>query len=197
MTSIVRTPSQLPTFGTKFIRIESPSYNSSTFGRKIPFPFTYNNGTLDLEFIDDFEAIKVLDPDPLPDPWVPVEARAPDKEVDVDVTLMGGKRLVQRLGPNFETYIRAWRTATIDAGSPISIYIQPSVQKIQYTNSGADNGDEVYFVSNTPPTSDTYTIGSSINNYRTTWIFASPLTITTIEGGVTKYITLTSRLHED
>jgi hypothetical protein len=186
MTSIVRTPSQLPTFGTKFFRIESPSYDSVTFGREIPFPFTYNNGTLDLEFIDDFEALMVT-----------TTEQAPGRENDVDVTLMSGKRLVQNLGPNFEAYIRAWRDLTIDAGSPISIYIQPSVQKIQYTDSSADDGDEVYLVSTTPPTSDTYTIGEPINNYRTTWIFASPLTITTIEGGVTTYITLTSRLHED
>ena len=182
MSSLVRSYASPVRTVTDFHRVESPSY--LTEGPNLLFPFTYNNGTLDIEFIDDFEAQMVTSTgnEPLTDP-------------DVSIRIIGsGSRLVQTIGDNFKAYIRAWRTG-IDSESPISVYIPGIVTKVQWQNE--DNmGDGSFEVSTNPPSGDTYT-QQDANGYKTTYIFKRPLTITTVESGITQYITFSSRLDED
>ena len=180
MTSILRsfaTPSLTP---VKFNRLESPSYMDTDLGYITLIPFSYANGTLDIRYIDAFEADMVDTP-----------GQAPETDPDVAVQLLGGVELVQTLGPNFQAYIRAWRDP--DAGTPISIYINGTMQKVQAIRNSA-LGDDAYEVSTTPPSSDNYTQGTVADSYRANWIFKAPLTIVTIETGVKHYITFTSRL---
>jgi hypothetical protein len=187
MTSVTKHLALTPQSDFTFFTIESPSYTSQLpdfNNQDIPFPFSYRNGVLDIDLIDDFETIMIT-----------TTGVAPKNEVEANLRFMGGKNLVTRLGPNFEAYIRAWRTG-IDSGTPIAIYTQPLVQKIQWTRSNF-TADESWIVSTDAPAPNTYTIGDEVNNYRTTYIFASPLTFTVVEGGVAKYITFVSRMHED
>ena len=179
MTSVLRsfgTPTVTP---VKFNRIQSPCYADTSLGYTTLFPFTYSNGVLDIQYIDSFQADMVAMPneDPLTDP-------------DVAVQVMGGPELVRQLGANFVSYIRAWRAT--DAGTPVTIYSNGIVLKVQAIRSSFV-GDESFEVSTAPPPSDNYTMGAAANAYRANWVFKSPLTITTIEGGVKQYITFASR----
>jgi hypothetical protein len=144
------------------------------------FPFSYANGILDIRYIDNFEADMVTS-----------GGHAPETDPDVAVQLWGGVELVRELGPNFVAYIRAWRNP--DTGTPVSIYINGTLQKVQAIRNSA-LGDDAYEVSTTPPSSDNYTQGSAADSYRANWIFKAPLTIMTVESGVKHYITFTSRL---
>jgi len=183
---MLRSFSEAPKLATKFHRIESPCYPIDREVEDTPnrlFPFTYSNGTLDIAFIDEFEAQMVTDTE-----------NEPEDDFSGRVQLAGGLGLVQRLGPNFEAYIRAWRTT--DAGTPINIYVHGTVQKV---NEAPQEylGNDSYQVSTAPPTSDNYTVGAPVNNYRSTWVFKSPLTFTTVESGVTQYITFATRIDDD
>lgn len=180
---MLRSFSEAPKLATKFHRIESPCYFSVTLNTTTLFPFTYSNGTLDIAYIDDFEAEMVTS-----------TGNAPSDAFSGRVQLGGGLGLVQRLGPNFEAYIRAWRTT--DSGTPININIHGTVQKVNEVQSEY-LGNNTYQVATAPPTSDNYTSGAPVNNYRSTWVFKTPLTFTTVESGVTQYITFASRIDDD
>jgi hypothetical protein len=182
MTSTLRSLTTPVRLATEFHRIETPSFNDGT--SDVPFPFSYSNGTLEIEDKNNFNA-RMID----------ISGNSPNTEPDASVRLMGGLRLVERIGDNFKAYIRAWRSGTIDVDSPIEVYINGTVQRVQWVNE--DNiGDGSYAISTTAPSGDTYTqFGNGV--YNSTWIFNKPLTITIIESGVTQYITFSSRLDED
>lgn len=107
--------------------------------------------------------------------------------------------MVTSLGDNFKEYIRAWRTATIDAGSPIELYKPAQVIRVQEgDNDSIDaNSGSSYQVTTKAPASDEYISGTSANVYRTTYIFKTPLTFTTVESGVTQYITFRTMLDQE
>jgi hypothetical protein len=187
---------------TRFLKPDSPCYDESGVTRL--FPFVYRSGELDISYEGNtFKATMVdepgiLDPD-IQNPGPEDITTAPSNESETAIYIMGGPRLVTSLGPNFKAYIRAWRDLYIDEGSPIELY-QPSqvirVQESDLNNVTAVNGDS-YRISNFPPVSDTYTAGTTTNNYYTTFIFKTPLTFTTVEGGVTKYITFATHLDQE
>lgn len=175
-----------PKAHTKFHAVMTPSYDddATVTTNLLPFPFTYSNGALDIQYIDNFKAnmVDTTGNDPLDEPTDAVQ-------------LLGGASLVTSLGDNFKSYVRAWRDATIDVGSPIEIYVNPTVQKIQFTKFVDDSSS--WRLTTEPPSGDNYTIGTDLNKYRSTWIFKTPLTFTIVESGVTKYITFNSQVSED
>lgn len=183
MTSMLRSYAVPPVLPVKFHALESPAYYDNVIGRELLFPFTYSNGVLDIQYIDNFEADMVIS-----------TGNSPSTEPDGGAQLLGGTSLVQSLGPKFKEYITAWRNP--DSGTPINIYIKGAVQKVQYTLD-IDVESSVVQTSTAPPSGDNFTIGSQVNNFRTTWIFKTPLTFTTVESGITQYITFTSKLDED
>lgn len=189
MTSVLRQTAIPVKTVTRFTRMETPSYNDSGeggLGFRVPFPFTYENGTLDIQYINLFEPLMVS-----------TTEQPPETDPECSFRLLGGSRLVQELGENFKEYIRAWRSATIDAGSPITIVVNAQVQRAQWIREEYV-GDIAYEISTTAPSGDTYTQSAdAIPTYNTVWIFNTPLTIKTIEGGVPTYITFASRLDED
>jgi len=59
MTSVTKYVAVTPQTDFSFFTIETPSYRtgiSGLSGEEIPFPFSYNNGVLDIDLIDDFES---------------------------------------------------------------------------------------------------------------------------------------------
>jgi hypothetical protein len=185
MSSALRQISQPVRLATVFHRVETPCYYDNDVNRNLLFPFSYTNGTLDIQYIDNFKT-----------DMVDISGNSPNTDADASIQIIGGKHLVQHIGENFKAYIRAWRASTIDAESPIEVYINGVVQKAQYCYEN-HIGDSSYTISTVPPAGDNYTEGDAANHYRTTWIFNRPLTITTIEGGIKNYITFTTRLDED
>ena len=187
MTSVVRSLGVKKEGLTRFVKPESPCYNDGT--NVVLFPFSYSNGVLDISFEgNDFETIMI---DSL--------NQSPDAETDTAVSILSGPYLATSLGDNFKAYIRAWRDGTIDADSPINIYIAPQllkVQEAQYSNISAFSG-EAYKISTDPPASDYYTTGEATNNYQTKYVFKTPLTFTIVESGVTQYITFRTKFDQE
>ena len=178
---------------TLFLKPETPCYNDGT--RINPplqfllFPFSYLNGVLDITYSGNNFKERMVD----------VTGEGPEAESSVAIRMMGGTFLVTALGENFKNYIRAWRSSTIDAGSPITIYTFPQIIRVQqasFTNVDAIS-DNSYLISNQPPASDTYPTGSVANDYDTTFIFKTPLTFTIYESGVLKYITFKTILDQE
>ena len=172
---------------TRFIKPESPTYNDGT--NNVLFPFSYSNGLLDISYSGNTFKTTMVD----------VPNQDPIAETGVAVSIMSGPRLATQLGNNFKDYIRAWRDGTIDAGSPIEMYIRPQmlrVQEAQYVNIDANSGDP-FKISTEPPASDTYPTGTVDNNYETKYIFKTPLTFTIVESGVVQYITFRTILDQE
>ncbi len=192
MTSIARSYAQVKEGLTSFLKPETPCYEDSGSGLNVPFPFSYSNGVLDISYSGNtFEGDMVTTTGMPPDDN--------SAESDVAVQIIGGPRYVTSLGDNFKAYIRAWRVGTIDAGSPINIYINPQVirvQEAQEENINASQGDSYRF-STVPPASDTYPTGSVANNYQTKYVFKTPLTFTIVESGITQYITFKTAFDQE
>jgi hypothetical protein len=188
MSSVIRTLGQKKEGLTRFVKPESPSYNNGS--DIVLFPFSYSNQVLDITYEgNDFKSV-----------MVDVTGQAPvDNDATVVVRILSGPVLATSLGPNFKAYIRSWRDSTIDAGSPIEIFVAPQLLRVQegaLANLDATS-DYTFIVSNTPPSGDNYITGDATNQYNSTYIFKTPLTFTTIEGGVTKYITFKSVLEQE
>jgi hypothetical protein len=173
---------------TKFVKPVSPCYVDSIIGYSVLFPFTYANGELDISYAgNSFEA-----------DMVDTSGQAPGSESRPAVRILGSPRLVTSLGENFKAYIRAWRIDSIDAGSPIEIYVAPHVIRVQESDiinvSAVDNS---YAISQSAPSGDNYITGSSSDRYRTKYIFKTPLTFTIVESGVTQYITFRTNFDQE
>jgi hypothetical protein len=186
MGSIARTFAVRKEGLTEFLKPETPCYNNGT--NDVLFPFSYSNNVLDISYEGNNFETQFSD--------TGATARA---ESDTQVSILGGPYLATSLGENFKTYIRNWRAGTIDAGSPINVYIAPQLIKVQEADieNITANSSFVYNVSTSAPSSDNYISGNVSNNYQTTYVFKTPLTFTTVEGGVINYITFRTNLDQE
>jgi hypothetical protein len=188
MTSVLRYFSVKKDGLTLFLKPESPCYDPGT-GNNVLFPFSYLNGILDISYSGNNFKESMVD----------VTGQKPLDETDTSIRMMGGIFLVTSLGENFKSYIRSWRSATIDPDSPITIYTFPQIIRVQQASLANIDSDsqESFSISNQPPASDTYPTGSVANDYDTTFIFKTPLTFTIYESGVIKYITFVTILDQE
>jgi hypothetical protein len=136
---------------------------------------------------------------------VDVSGVEPISETDTIVRILSGPVLATSLGPNFKAYIRSWRSnpgggnPPIDAGSPIEIYVAPQLLRVQqaaFTNITA-NSNASFKISTSAPAGDNYIAGDATTQYDSTYVFKTPLTFTTVEGGVTQYITFRTVLDQE
>jgi hypothetical protein len=179
---------------TRFVKPESPCYIADDDNVRL-FPFSYSDGKLDITYDgNDFEARMVVTTG-----MAPQDVERDYGEIDTACSILSGPYLVRSLGDNFKAYIRAWRDATIDPDSPIEIYINPQVFKVQEVdiNSISSNSGETYNITTSAPVSDTYVSGTVANKYYTTYVFKTPLTFTIMEDGVKKYITFRTAMDQE
>jgi hypothetical protein len=195
MSSIVRQYVQTKSALTKFTLVDGPSYTSvitrdlsgePLITRDILFPFTWSNGTLDINLIDDFQ-----------EQMIDISGNSPTDECDFMVRQMGGPRVVRAIGNNFKNYIRAWRSSTININSAIDVHIPGVVVKVQMADVNHMGDSSVARVTTEAPTADNFTVGDTSNKYRTTYCFKQPLTLRLRESGVTTYITFRTAFDED
>ena len=187
MSSILRSFGEKKEGLTRFIKPESPCYDDGNTDRL--FPFTYNNGVLDISYEgNNFKSI-----------MVDISGISPIAETDTSVKIMGAPRLVTSLGNNFKAYIRSWREATIDTGSVIDLYLAAHVVRVQEADpeNVSSTSSESYIISTHTPSGDHYISGNTTNDFYTTYIFKTPLTFTIKEGGVIKYITFRTILDQE
>ena len=172
---------------TRFVKPESPCYSNGS--STVLFPFSYLNQVLDITYDgNNFKSIMVDE-----------NNESPSAETDTSISILGGHYLVTSLGENFKAYIRSWRSGTIDAGSPITVYTPAQllrVQEISEANVSSNNG-ESWKISTSRPSGDNYVTGDDKTNYHTTYVFKTPLTFTIVESGVTKYITFRTLLDQE
>jgi hypothetical protein len=186
MSSVIRTKAPVKEGLTLFMGAESPAYSSPS-GTRL-FPFSYRNGVLDITYEgNNFKSV-----------MVDISGVDPSSETSTAFRITGNTYLVSSLGENFKNYIRAWRASTIDAGSPIDLYVAPQILRVQEADrNNVDADDSSYKISTQPPSSDYYLSGSEANEYYKTYIFKTPLTFTIIESGVTQYITFITKLDQE
>ena len=188
MSSASRTFSVTKEGLTRFLKVDGPSYYNGT--DQVLFPFSYSNQVLDISYEgNNFEAemVDTTGQDPGND------------ETNTAVHILSGPRLATSLGPNFKAYIRSWRDATIDAGSPIEVFVPPQVLLVQGAEAANVDSfsDRSWLKSTSAPASDYYPTGSVANKYYTAYVFKTPLTFTIVEGGVTKYITFRTTFDQE
>jgi hypothetical protein len=173
---------------TTVLKPESATYYASDLDLDVLFPFSYSNGVLDISYSGNRFKQQMVDS----------LNQSPNGETDTVIRVMGGPQLVSSLGDNFKAYIRAWRDGTIDAGSPILIHIAPQVFRVQEAEYNSINaGGSSYRISTQPPSGDTYTIGSELDQYRSVYVFKTPMTISIVESGVVQYITFRTLLDQE
>jgi hypothetical protein len=186
MTSYIRNVHNTAATNTvDYVRVSGPYYSDSLIGSTL-IPFIYDNGVLDIANIDNFNSYTGI---PLMDSDLGIYTLSLYK-------LLGGGGLVRTLGANFIRYIRNWRsTSTTAPVTKVELYTNAIMTKIQRSPKSVLYSGSVVRINASPPSGDLYIEGDDNVNYRTTWIFKKPLTITTVEDGVTKYITFTSTLY--
>lgn len=193
MTSVLRTFSTTKQGLTRFLKPNSPCYPTTGIEDSgnvdVLFPFTYSNGVLDITYSgNNFKEV-----------MVDIVNIDPANESDTTVRIVGGPFLVNSLGNTFKDYIRAWRDGTIDAGSPINIYVAPTLLRVQEaarTNIDAVNTD-VFKISTEVPSGENFITGNSVDNFKTTYVFQTPLVFTIVESGVTKYISFKTEFDQE
>lgn len=185
MSSVLRSIAQKKEGLTKILSVISPSYYENPLDFDVLFPFTYSNGVLDITFEGNtFEQEMITN-----------TGTAPNENPDTNIRILSGARLVTAIGENFKAYIRALRDGSIDVGSPINVYQPCQVLRVQQVDHEHIQDSSVYEFTNIPPTGDNYIPSSSYG--KSTYIFKTPLTITVVEGGIQRYITLNSVVSED
>jgi hypothetical protein len=197
MSSVISYTATTKTLPVKFTGISGPWYNDTTANQRQLYPFVITRkGELDLNIDYDGFATWFNNGDAPSSTGTSGYAAA---------KLMGGQQLITGLGPNFKQYIRNWFTSSspnIDGGttgdSPINIYINPVMTKVQLSHENTVDTDNIPFTNtNKPPSSDDYIFGGATDTFKTSWIFKTPLTFTYLSGGELQYVTMYSLLQTD
>jgi hypothetical protein len=186
---------------TKFSALITPSYEDGSIVNEadieMPIPFTVVKGVLNINVKQSADIQTFVN-----------NGTAPRDQADIQAKMLGGTKLVTSLGPDMTTYLRNWINQIEELGSPYSgplvVYIKPVMTKVQVANpsfsvpgSGAFDSNRSWGITTEAPVSSEYTGGGSANNFYTTWIFKSPLTVQYYASSVFKYITLTSQFSEE
>lgn len=186
---------------TKFQKVTTPEYYDAYdeetdinygLGENVPIPFSYSNGVLDIHIQDNVQSALIDIGD------------LPGQNTDFQCKTIGMPRLVRSLGPKMlewlQTMFENWSNLSGAVITDIQLHTPGQVVKAQFALSGALRGDflrsdvddDTYAITSTPPSSDEYVFGTANDNFRTVYIFKTPLTISFKESGTPRYFTLFS-----
>lgn len=172
---------------TKFQKLTTPSYYDNSLEFIAPIPFIYNNHVIDISIQDNVQA-DLID-----------NGNSPSQDTDPQCKTFSGTGLVLSLGPKMLEWLTNWFTNEYSSVSNIRVFTPGQVIKAQYPYQNdvslgrflrSDVNDQTYAITSSPPTSDEYVSGDNSNNYRTVWVFKTPLTISFNENGTERYLTL-------
>jgi hypothetical protein len=174
---------------TKFQKITTPSYEDSSEDTYVPIPFSFVNGVLDIHIQDNVQNNLINN------------GTSPDYRTEYQCKTIGLPRLVTGLGPKMLEWLENFLRNRI--GGPITaiqIHTPGHVMKTQFVLENnaygefleADVDDSTYAITSIPPSSDEYIFGSSANNFRTVYIFKTPITFSFKTNGTIRYLTLFS-----
>ena len=188
MTSLLKTPSVIEK--KQYMRyVGGPYYNYE--GTNTLFPFTFKNGTLDINPINGFDLDTVGTPK--------------NGNDGCQVTLHGGLNLVQNIGNNFRTYIynTNWGSATASVTASVTDresikVVQPGVVTRVQQLDNSDTGNlpasinpptDSYVISETAPIE---TLSKNTPTFGVTYAFYKPLIISAKFAEGIRYITFFS-----
>lgn len=178
---------------TKYQKVTTPTYYDDDVGNDIPIPFIYSNHTLDIHIQDNVQVDLIDDGD------------SPGENTDYQCTVLGGTGLVLNLGDKMVEWLNNYLDNQYGDNyvqDSCAVYNSGVVTKSQFvfkTNVesggllGSDVDDSTYAITDAPPIgkySSNFILGDEPDNYRTVWIFKSPLVISFTVSGSTKYLTL-------
>ena len=196
MSSVFRSFATTYKTTTKFFDIITPSYNDNVIvsNKILPIPFTVANGVLDINVNQSSDILSFVN-----------NGTIPVNDPDTQVKYMGGTAIVNSFGPNMVSWVRKLIENQESLGGaytgPLNIYVKPVMTKIQCpapSQRGALGDGGVWGITTEAPSSDDYNGGDSTNNFFTSFVFKTPLTIQfEITGVGYKYFTLTSQFSED
>lgn len=160
-----------------WVAVNTPAYFNNPYDDYIPIPLSVSSeGVLDIinnnDDIDDYIN----------------NGTSFDQYINVPVKFTGGSRIVTDIGPNLKRWLANWW-----GGNPshFSLYLSCTMTKVQTADPNRNlRWDDVENTNSSPPNSS-YTGGDATQNYYSTWLFKTPLTVKTIAGS---YITLYSTL---
>ena len=186
---------------TKFSSLITPSYADSVIvtGATInmPIPFTVANQVLDINVAQSADIQTFV-----------TNGNNPIDQSGIQGKLFGGAKIITSFGPNMTTYLRNWINTIETLGTaytgPLVLYVQPVMSRVQLANpvfaisDAPFESNESWGVTTEAPTGTEYTGGGTTNNFFTTFVFKTPMTIryVTAAGGF-KYITMTSQFSEE
>ena len=160
---------------TKFVPIRSMCYYDISLNHDVLIPFSYNEGVLDIHVQDG--AQYMIDNGDSYD-----GARGYSWRM---VKMMGGDGLVTSLGTNFTSWLSNWIGNVV---TPFTLVTNPVMTRVQqvvqapnencnYTPAPLNSQYAIRF-STEPPMSDDYIIaGNSNNNFYSSWVFKTPITV--------------------
>lgn len=173
MSSVLRTDVGKAKPFTKFSSIKTPSYYDDDLGHVVLIPFSYNNGVLDI-------AVQDGSYDMIINGYI-YNYNGNNWRM---VKQMGGEGRVTSLGPNFLRWVTRYLNYdyTVDPSS-VTIQVAPVMTRVQQTVTqdspdALNNRYAITYNSTEKPSSDQYIFdGNEANNYFSTWVFKSPITL--------------------
>ncbi len=172
---------------TKFHHIKTVGYYNDEVGSAFPVPFVCANGVVDINLEDDVE-----------DQLINNET-AGTEYIEGLCKDMGGLSLAQRLGQNFIRWLNNWvanyyNDSVIDT---FTVHVPATMTKVQVTDEDSydydvlenDISNEPWGVSLKAPAGDGFVSGGAGDNFRTCWVFKTPLTIRFLVDGEPRYLT--------
>lgn len=164
----------------------------------MPIPFTVANGVLDINVSQSADIQTFVN-----------NGTDPQNEPGLQGKLFGGAKVITSFGPNMTTYLRNWINTIETLGTaytgPLVLYVQPVMSRVQFVHpalaidgDGPFDANRSWGITTEAPTGTEYTGGGTTNNFFTTFVFKTPMTIryVTAAGGF-KYITMTSQFSEE
>jgi hypothetical protein len=155
---------------SKIFSIDTPCYNDNNLNYNTPIPFyVTNRGVLEIALIDNVqtELLTVGSFSGL------------SNQPEYQCKIMGGTRLVESLGQTAIDFFTAWINDD-EGGVPteLQLYIKPVMTKAQFsTNPNQIITERTNEISDYPPSGSDYITGEFINNYKSVWVFQSPITV--------------------
>lgn len=172
MSSISRHKALNAGITSKYANISTPCYLDGPLDEDIPIPFTVSTGVIDIAITNASVQTFINN------------GNGPDDDSYYQAKSMGGYRLANIIGANFETYLRNYITNNDSLGStysgPLTVKVGATMSKVQIAQPGnvaALQFERAFGVNDFPPSSDSYAGGNETLNYYTTYVFMSPLTI--------------------
>ena len=205
MSSVLRSKAQTSIGDVKFVSLITPYYESPRHDddeAMLPFSMS-RRGELELvetpDYLDYYEELGPSYPQP--------DVNDTNEDIDAWIYVMGGKRVVERLGVNLKRYIAQWleqkKDVSSDYPSRVTLHTRGCVvSKVQQYFLPNDNGTEnagCAFVSTlAPPASDSFVQGGEEDNYGTSYLFKTPLVMKYVkENGDVRYATFSTSIDED